>query len=681
MRNTAWHTNPVSPRSLVAALLLTLVVLALALSKPPSAEGATFVVATTTDAYDVTPGNGLCQGVLGFPCSLRAAIQEANALPGPDTITLPAGTYPLTREGQGEDAASTGDLDITSDITINGAGWDVTVVDAGDIDRVIEIRQGIVSITGVTLGNGRTSGGGAGGGLGNYSTLTLTGSAVLSSTTISTCGGGIFNEASAVLNIVGGLVQSNGSAAWGGGICNQGALTLTDSLVQDNRAFQECGGGIYNNGDLTVSDSTIAGNRGREGGGLCVENGATADLTGVRLTRNYAADTGGAIYNNGKATLAGSTVHQNSADAVAGKGGGIVNSFGILTVDSSTVSENFAFGDGGGIVNENFGTAQLNQTTVSQNWAGGYGGGVFNDGGSLGPTYVVTTIVSSTFALNRADNNNNFTGDGGGIANAGGTLNLKDTILAGNLVRSTASDCHGPLTSQGYNLVQDLLPNCVIGGDATGNIVDQAALLDELANNGGGTFTHALLQGSPAIDAGSPDCPPPSTDQRGIARPQGNQCDIGSYESLFTAATATASPTAPATPTSTGIITPTSTLAPTVTAAATPAVTATATPLTTPTAVPDGVLHGDVNCDGSIDEADVFVLLRFFAELSNGIQGRPCPSLTAATPEFDWGDINCDGSIDGRDALLVLLFRAGIELPEPTESECASIGDAIALPS
>ncbi|MEM8530647.1 MAG: choice-of-anchor Q domain-containing protein [Chloroflexota bacterium] len=100
---------------------------------------------------------------------------------------------------------------------------------------------------------------------------------------------------------------------------------------------------------------------------------------------------------------------------------------------------------------------------------------------------------------------------------------------------SQNSDCRGTLISQGYNLVQDSR-GCTLAGDAPGDLVDVDALLGTLEDNGGLTPTHALLEGSPAIDSGNPALPESSesacqaTDQRGTTRPQGTQCDIGAFE-------------------------------------------------------------------------------------------------------------------------------------------------------
>src|SRR5687768_12251788 len=88
----------------------TVTLLAVALA-PATAQAATFPVNTTFDGTDATPGDAVCATATGT-CSLRAAIQEANATGGGDTVALPAGTYTLTLAGTGEDMAATGDLDV-----------------------------------------------------------------------------------------------------------------------------------------------------------------------------------------------------------------------------------------------------------------------------------------------------------------------------------------------------------------------------------------------------------------------------------------------------------------------------------------------------------------------------------------------------------------------------------------
>jgi hypothetical protein len=139
---------------------------------------------------------------------------------------------------------------------------------------------------------------------------------------------------------------------------------------------------------------------------------------------------------------------------------------------------------------------------------------------------------AGTAILNNVTIANNSAPDGGGIAN-GGTLKLKNSLIAGNSPGS-APDCSGTLASQGYNLLGNSAGCGGLTNGASGDRVGSAAhpldpKLGPLQDNGGATYTRALLSESPAIDAGSPGACT-ATDQRGVARPQGMGCDIGAYE-------------------------------------------------------------------------------------------------------------------------------------------------------
>src|SRR2546422_6784672 len=182
--------------------LFTLASLLLAVAP---AAAAMFTVNDTADAVDAAPGDGTC-ATAGARCTLRAAIQEANAHTGPDTIMVPAGTYLLTIAGRGEDAAATGDLDITDDVTtITGAGAASTILDGNGIDRIFEIANpaAVVAISSLTIRNGDpgpVTGDTDGGGLYNSGTLTLSDVVVASNTAPAGSGGGISSANDLTLN-------------------------------------------------------------------------------------------------------------------------------------------------------------------------------------------------------------------------------------------------------------------------------------------------------------------------------------------------------------------------------------------------------------------------------------------------------------------------------------------------
>ncbi len=249
------------------------------------------------------------------------------------------------------------------------------------------------------------------------------------------------------------LTIENGNHSFGGGISNQGTLSLSNSVVSGNLGGQD-GGGIYNLGTLTVTNSTFSG--------------------------NSAIGFGGGINNNVTTTL---------------------------TVTNSTFSGNSATGGSGGGIS-NFGTLTVTNSTFAGNSAGSTGGGIRNTG--------TLTVTNSTFAGNSAGST------GGGIRNTG-TLTVKSTLLANN---PSGGNCFnsGTFTSLGYNLSDDTSFSSFFTG--TGDVDYTPAGLDPsgLQDNGGPTFTHALLAGSPAIDAGNPASPGSggivceATDQRGAAR-------------------------------------------------------------------------------------------------------------------------------------------------------------------
>lgn len=196
--------------------------------------------------------------------SLREAIIAANNTVGADTVSLAAGTYALSRPGTNEDAANTGDLDITDSLTINGAGANATYVDGGALDRVFEVHNGsIVSVQGVTIRNGAAP---------DY-------------------GGGLYiSDAGAQVNLNGVVVTGN-SADSGGGIYNvRSSLTAIDTAIEANTAV-DWGGGIYNErGTVSLDRVTIAANSaGMDGGGLySFGSGALLTLTNVTASGNTA---------------------------------------------------------------------------------------------------------------------------------------------------------------------------------------------------------------------------------------------------------------------------------------------------------------------------------------------------------------------------------------------------------
>jgi hypothetical protein len=321
---------------------------------------------------------------------------------------------------------------------------------------------------------------------------------------------------------------------------NSGTVTITGvTIMGGNTSDVNGGAGIFNAGTLTLNNSIVSGNLAQFGGGG-IHNTGTSTLNNSTVSGNVGNPPGGGIYNDfGTLTLNNSTVSNNKSNS----GGGIFNRDTTTTLNNSTVSNNSTNGYGGGIVNECNGngaatdhfvaTLILNNSTVSGNSAALYGGGILNESDKLsGCAGAVITLNNSTVSGNTT------TTYGGGIAEFSGntpaypaTITLKNSIVAGN-TGNPGANCSGTMTSLGHNIADDA--SCGLTG--IGDMNNTNPVLGPLANNGGPTLTLTPQLGSAAID-GVPlaNCTdannaPIATDQRGIVRPQGAACDVGSVE-------------------------------------------------------------------------------------------------------------------------------------------------------
>jgi hypothetical protein len=270
-------------------------------------------------------------------------------------------------------------------------------------------------------------------------------------------------------------------------------LTIRNGLVNGD------GGGISNIGTLTVTQSTISGNHGNVGGG---------------------------VINVGVMHLIQSTVAGNY-----GTGGGGIYNANILYLDRSTFAFNRANGNGGGLTNG--GTLYAQNSTLTQNEADGSGGGIYN--------YFTANVYNLTISFNGADAD--FDQDGGSGGAGGGVFsitdahfNLRNTLMAGNYLSNSPiyEDCSGPTYLYGRNMTWTT-DGCTF--DYTNGIRFQLNSLNTfgpLQNNGGPTWTSALLVSSNAIDAGlfcvDQNSQLLATDQRGAARVIGSSCDLGAFE-------------------------------------------------------------------------------------------------------------------------------------------------------
>lgn len=257
-------------------------------------------------------------------------------------------------------------------------------------------------------------------------------------------------------------------------------LTLTNGNTTDNVG----GGAIFNRGTTTLNLVVVSGNTALGGGGLDSNQGAVnvSQSTFANNTATQALGGGLAAEGNTVLTVSQSTFLGNSAGAA---GGGAILNDTTLTITNSTFSANSGGTSGGGAI-ENFGSGTVNQSTFSGN--------------------------QSPF--------------GGGVHDYLHALTLKQTVV----VNSTGGNCGGSpgVVDGGYNLEDGT--TCGFSA-ANHSLSNTNAQLGPLANNGGPTLTFAITSSSPAFNAiptGTPGCG--GTDQRGVTRPQGTGCDIGSYE-------------------------------------------------------------------------------------------------------------------------------------------------------
>ena len=468
--------------------MLPLLMTGLLLAAPAQAAHV-FNVTSTVDAADTNPGNGVCAAPVGgglLGCTLRAAIQEANALmtaATPDTnirIGVPVGIFLLTEVGVDEDDAASGDLDIlgtcpntsitTPCLTITGNDVNATIIDGNLTDRVFHmVSRNTVKITGITIRRGRAVNNSGGGIYNANGWVTLDNCKVTNSDAGIAVGsggyggGGIYNGANAQMVINNCVIRDNqifnhdtqGPNAFvgGGGIYNSGILTLKKSYVELNEG-RPFGAGIQNNkgptaasGVLTVEDSIIrdnkttsfvntggAGGSGSTGSGGGISNhGGAVTLTRTIVRNNVAID-GGGLSNVSGVSLNG-TVNGSLrviASVIDGnKGGGVFNQ-GAVDISYSTISANLAPGfgyipDGAGIHNRAPGSVIVANSTITGNVAIRSGGGIFN-GRSM-------TLTNVTLSGNQAKNGREIFASADPTQVQTNRLNsLQNTIISGDAV-------------------------------------------------------------------------------------------------------------------------------------------------------------------------------------------------------------------------------------------------------
>ncbi len=601
-------------------------------------------VLTVQNNLDDTLANLAGDGEL----SLREAIEIANN-PGTmidgyvsndveDTIEFASPFFDEPRTILLED----GELEITETLTIDGPGQELLVIDAQEVSRVLHFTTevGNLSLEGLTLtGGGDTLDGGGiyfnSQGMLKLSGTTVTGNSLRANPNAR--GGGIFatsgsvslfdstvsynsafDRGGGIVTLSGDVIVNNSSVsgntvsglapeAIAGGIWSSGTIMLMDAVVQNNSVigYRGLGGGIATSEGITAVNSVISENRTvgaqSRGGGIFLSGGSltlmNSILSGNVATRNgqFGDTHGGGIatssFFDGDIQVFGSEILHNSSD---GNGGGISAIDANVTLTDSHISGNTSAGEGGGIFGSSGGSISATDSTFKGNYSADGGGAIRassstvrltnsevsnnrsgDEGGGIRTTTGDVVLSNSTLSGNRA------AGISGGIFTSMGTVVLRHTTVAGNVSVEPRGVIHifNPLNSSGlhlhssvvagnldedglpHDLVQDLASNVASKLTANNSLIGSAEititgtsnqigtvenpldpLLGPLSDNGGPTHTHALLPGSPALDAGDPSIvfDPGEFDQRGtpfsrvatgvlLGIPQ-QRIDIGAYE-------------------------------------------------------------------------------------------------------------------------------------------------------
>ena len=314
----------------------------------------------TVDRFDdTTTGATNCSVYIPNDCSLRGAIikanQTANRSPDAsgDLIYLPAGTYTLTIGGFLENAAATGDLDITEDLQIEGLNSGATI-DGNSIDRVFHVLNGAhLQAKNLTITGGTTLGvpdSGGGGIMNEAGTLTLTDCTVTGNST-HLDGGGIFNGPSCSSSTNLTTISFNHADRDGGGIYNANSISFYNSIIGGSNTALGNGGGLFTDGSAFLTRTTILANEtsngtGPDSHGAGIFNTDYLELVNCSLVNNWAHDDeGGAIYNDGNLNLTYVSLRDNFAIS----GPAIATGSGAHTTLSSTLIVGFCTNGGGTI--------------------------------------------------------------------------------------------------------------------------------------------------------------------------------------------------------------------------------------------------------------------------------------------------------------------------------------------
>ncbi len=471
----------------------------------------------STILYVKAGANGDCTSWT-TACELQTALN--NAVSG-DQIWVAAGTYfPTTTDDRYATFRLVLGVALFGGFPANGGNWE-----SRDWVNNPTILSGDIGATGDSTDNAYA----VVTGIGMNSNTILDG---LTITEGNADGGEMYDRGGGMFNIGGNptlsniIFISNNASQYGGGMCNNiGDPTLSNVTFSDNSSIR--GGGMFNRTSSPVLDNvTFSENHsGGGGGGMYNDTNSNPTLTNVIFSNNSAYVEGGGMVNwDSDPTLTNVTFSTNSVYGHNTEfgGGGMSNIYSNPSLNNVTFSGNTVSSStpsdityGGGMYNR-YSDPILTNVTFSGNLAGDYGGGMAN-------RYSDPVLTNVTFSVNSVSFS------GGGMYNRDNSSPVITNAIFWDNTPNQITSASGSMSTVTYSDVEG-------GYTGTGNI-DLDPLLGPLADNSGFTLTHALLDGSPAIDAGNPDpttCP--ATDQRGITRPldgDGNGseiCDIGSYE-------------------------------------------------------------------------------------------------------------------------------------------------------
>lgn len=396
---------------------------------------ATFTVTTFADV--VNPADD------ATAVSLREAISKANALPGADTIRLPAGTYKIGLVGS-DNTNARGDFDVTDSLTLLGSNQATTFLEANTPlpgilrDRLFDVlgnvNMSFVNLTMRNTGNDQSHGG---------AVQALTANVTLNSVTVSNTRalkGGAVNAEAGTVSVLRSTLRDNVSLGNGGAInAGTGAVTVTLSTVTNNSA-QGRGGGVFaDTGNVRLSQSTLTRGQAAKGGGIATNSGAvTLVLSTVSNNRGF-DDLGGGIFT----TTGNVAVDRSSmANNTSGFGGAIFAQKGNVSLSRSTLSRNVAFEQGGGIHAANGTVTLANNSAVKLNAAGqSFDGGSTGVGGGVFAKTVVVTASTVTGNFTLADDDSANQGSGGGI-HATDSVTVTSSTISGNRTPGAGGGIH-----------------------------------------------------------------------------------------------------------------------------------------------------------------------------------------------------------------------------------------------